>query len=264
MEKRMSEQPKILILDIETAPILAAVWKLWDNNVGLNMIQEDWFIMSFAAKWMGADDVIYEDCRDTYEDDKLLLTKLHMLLSEADVVVAHNGDKFDIKKINARLIMNGFPPPAPYKTIDTLKIAKKHFAFTSNKLEYLTGELCKDKKLSHGKFPGYNLWRECLLGNEEAWQEMKEYNIMDVISLEELYIKLRPWYNVHPVIYTPVMEKHTCPKCGGNHLQKRGNYATKSGIVYQRYQCQDCFGWSKSRFQEPVNKTVREAMPTSL
>jgi isocitrate dehydrogenase kinase/phosphatase len=260
----MGKQPKILILDVETAPILAAVWKLWDNSVGLNMIQEDWFIMSFAAKWMGSDDVIYRDCRKSYEDDRQLLVELHMLLSEADFVVAHNGDKFDIKKINARLIMNGFPPPAPYKTIDTLKIAKKHFAFTSNKLEYLTGELCEDKKLSHGKFPGYNLWRECLLGNKEAWEEMKEYNIMDVISLEELYIKLRPWYSVHPLVFTPEEpEDYICPKCGGTHVQKRGSYVSKTGIKYQRFQCQSCFGWGKGRYAQG-DREQKELMPTSL
>jgi hypothetical protein len=256
---------KVLIIDIETAPILASVWKLWDNNVGLNMIKEDWYIMSFASKWMGSDAVLYEDCRENIEDDKLLLTKLHMLLSEADFVVAHNGDKFDIKKINARLILNGFPPPSPYKTIDTLKIAKKHFAFTSNKLEYLTGKLCKDKKLSHGKFPGFDLWSECLKGNIEAWDEMKKYNIMDVVSLEELYIKLRGWHSGHPLVFTPEEpDSHICPKCGGNRVHKRGNYVSKAGIKYQRYQCQSCFGWSKSRFADKQEKVYKERLPTSL
>jgi predicted RNA-binding Zn-ribbon protein involved in translation (DUF1610 family) len=256
---------KVLLIDIETAPLMGAVWKLWDNNLSLDMIENDWFIMSYCAKWLGSDKIFYSDCRKTFEDDRQLLVELHALMDEAEFIIAHNGDKFDVKKINARLILNGFTPPSPYKTIDTLKIAKKTFAFTSNKLEYLTGELCQQKKLSHGKFPGYKLWKECLAGNEEAWDEMKEYNIVDVTSLEELYLVLRPWYPNHPLMFTPEdPEDYICPKCGGNHIQKRGKYVSRTGIKYQRYQCQECFGWSKSRYQEKVDKSVRERMPTSL
>ena len=126
---------KVLVIDIETSPILGSVWGLWQQNLSLEMIKDDWYILSFAAKWLGEKEIIYRDCRETLENDKLLMTEIHALLSQADYVIAHNGDKFDIKKINARLIMNGFPPPSPYKTIDTLKIAKKQFAFTSNKLQ---------------------------------------------------------------------------------------------------------------------------------
>jgi hypothetical protein len=266
MEKRMNNQPNILFIDIETSPIFGAVWKMWDNNLSLDMIKDDWYILSYCAKWAGENKtILYNDCRHTLEDDYDLLTELWTLLNTADVIIGHNLDKFDIKKINARFILNGFTPPSPYVTIDTLKMAKKTFNFTSNKLEYLTDKLCEDKKLKHGKFPGYTLWRECLKGNEEAWQEMKEYNIMDVISLEELYNVLKPWHPNHPVIYTPEdSDEYVCPKCGGKHLQKRGMYATKAGIKYQRYQCQECFGWSKSRFQEKTDRSVRESMPTSV
>lgn len=256
---------KVLFIDIETAPLIGAVWKLWDNNLSLDMIKEDWFIMSYCAKWLGEDDVIYNDCREEIENDAILLADLHMLMSEADFIIAHNGDKFDIKKINARLIMQGYPPPSPYKTIDTLKMAKKSFAFTSNKLEYLTSKLCSNKKLSHGKYPGYKLWKGCLAGDVEAWEEMKRYNVMDVISLEELYLKLRPWFPTHPVMFEPEEgESHTCPKCGGQHLQKRGKYISKQGVSYQRYQCQSCFGWSKDRFADKQTREQKGLMPTSL
>lgn len=264
MERAMKNEPNVLLIDIETAPMFGAVWKLWDNNLSLDMIDNDWYILSYCAKWANKDKIIYNDCRDTLEDDYDLLTELWTLLNSADVIIGHNLDKFDIKKINARFILNGFTPPSPYLTIDTLKMAKKTFNFTSNKLEYLTDKLCEDKKLKHGKFPGYSLWKECLLGNEEAWEEMMDYNIMDVISLEELYNVLKPWYPNHPVIYTPEEDQHTCPKCGGTHLQKRGTYSTKAGIKYQRFQCQDCFGWSKARFQDKVEKSIKEKMPTSL
>ena len=237
---------KMLFIDIETAPILGYVWSLWKQNVGLNQIKEDWYIMSFCAKWAGDDEIIYEDGRDTPEDDYSMLLSLHKLLDEADYVVAHNGDRFDIKKIKARMILNGLTPPSPFRSIDTLKIAKKEFAFTSNKLAYLTDKLCKTKKLDHAKFAGFSLWTECLRGNEEAWNEMREYNVVDVVSLEELYEVLRPWSSMHPNINAETdSDTVACPKCGSESIVKRGFVHTNKGR-FQRYKCNCCGGWSSA------------------
>lgn len=245
---------KTLILDIETSPIMGKVWSLWKQNVSLDQIEDDWFIMAYAAKWLDEDEMYYNDIRETIDDelpDVALLEELWYLLDEADFVIAHNGDRFDLKKINARLILNNFDPPSTYKSIDTLKIAKKHFGFTSNKLAYLTANLCEHKKMSHGKFPGFKLWNECMIGNIKAWDEMEAYNRMDVLSLEELYLKLRPWYSSHPNVNVDKedQEVEACPKCGSVHLQKRGFYYTNKG-KYQRFHCNDCGGWSASTYSE--------------
>lgn len=188
--------PKILFIDIETKPILAQVWRLWDQNVGLNQIEQDWSILSFCAKWKGSEDIIYMDLKgqEDFEDDSVLLDSLWGLLNEADFVVGQNSRRFDVKKINARLILNGMPKPSTFRQIDTMEIAKRQFGFTSNKLEYMTDKLCTVyKKKSHQKFPGHTLWAECLKGNPEAWAEMKEYNIYDVLALEELYDIISSW-----------------------------------------------------------------------
>lgn len=188
--------PRILIYDIETAPILAHVWKLWDNNVGLNQIDSDWYIMSVAAKWLGEDEVFYWDQQDVYpmEDDTYLLSKLWSLLNEADIVIGQNVKRFDTKKVNARFVLNGFPKPSTYRQIDTMIIAKEQFGFTSNKLEYMTDKLCPEhKKSKHKEFPGHELWAECLKGNPLAWAEMKSYNIDDIHGTEALYNVLSSW-----------------------------------------------------------------------
>jgi len=195
------EGPKILFIDIELKPILAQVWALWDQNVGLNQIQEDWSILSYCAKWKGSDEIIYEDLQgsDDFEDDSSLLGNLWSLLNEADVVVGQNSKRFDVKKINARLVLNGYPKPSTFRQIDTLLIAKAQFGFTSNKLQYMTDRLCtKYKKLEHGKFAGHLLWSECMRNNPEAWEEMRKYNINDVLSLEELYDTLSSWDSTLP------------------------------------------------------------------
>lgn len=245
------EQPKVLLFDLETAPILGAVWGLFDQNIPLNQIEQDWFILSFSAKWLNdpPDKIIYFDQRNSrdIEDDSKLLGKLWKLLDEADVVITQNGVQFDSKKVNARFIINGFQPPSSYRHIDTLKLAKKYFGFTSNKLEYMTNKLCtKYKKLSHGKFPGFLLWKECLKGNKDAWNEMQKYNSYDVLSLEELYNKLIPWdgnktinfnvYNDEPI--------NLC-KCGSSEFKRNGfNYTNNA--KYQRYKCIKCGAESRA------------------
>lgn len=188
--------PRVLIYDIETAPLLGYCWSLWDNNIGLNQIHSDWHVLSWAAKWMGEEDVYYEDQRNVknVEDDKELLQGIWKLLDECDFVITQNGKKFDQKKLNARFIIHGMKPPSTYRHIDVLQIAKAQFGFTSNKLEYMTKTLCKKyKKSGHAKFSGFELWSECLRGNIEAWSEMENYNILDILSLEELYSIISPW-----------------------------------------------------------------------
>lgn len=254
---------RTLILDIETAPILANVWRTWKENVGLEQIRADWYILSFSAKWLGAKRVIYHDQSKAanIEDDTDLMRKLWGLLNEADFVVAHNGRRFDLKKINARFIVKGFPPPSPYRIIDTLDIAKSQFAFTSNRLAYLTDTLCTEKKLAHAKFPGFSLWKECLAGNKEAWAEMKLYNCQDVVSLEELYLKLRAWDTNHPnVAALDEPEEHECcPKCGSSHVIQKGYRYTQVG-KYARFQCRDCGGWSRGRTMQNTREVRKNLL----
>ena len=246
-----TEGPKILLLDIETAPVIGSVWSLWQQNVGLNQIVNDWFILSYSAKWLGApeEETMYEDLRGMVatEDDTHLLRSLWLLLNEADIIVTQNGKRFDSKKINARLVLNGFCPPSSYRHIDTLIIAKRAFAFTSNKLEYMTDKLCtKYKKLTHGKFHGFYLWKECLADNIEAWEEMEKYNKYDVLSLEELYYKLAAWDTGHPNFNTYNDNLETVCRCGSTNIVDNGYHYTNLA-KYQRYKCLGCGAESRDR-----------------
>jgi len=242
-------KPKVLIYDIETAPILSYVWGLWDNNVALNQIASDWHILSWSAKWLGdpASKVMYMDQRNSknIEDDRDILKHIWSLLDEADIVITQNGKSFDQKKLNARFIMHGFQPPSSYKHIDTKLLAQKHFGFTSLKLEYMTGKLCtKYKKLKHAKYPGFEMWRECMSGNISAWKEMERYNKRDVLALEELYTKLIPWDNSINFALYDESTASNC-KCGGSFV-KNGFYYTTVG-KYQRYKCKKCGSESRDR-----------------
>lgn len=257
----MSGRPKVLILDIETKPIIAHVWQLWDNNVSLGQIQSDWSVLSWAAKWLDKDKVMYMDQRHSknIDDDKKILEEMWKLLDECDVVLTQNGRAFDIKKLNARFIINGMQPPSSFKHIDTYRIAKSVFGFTSNKLEYMTDKLCtKYKKLKHKKFPGHEMWAECLKGNKAAWRAMEKYNKYDVLSLEELYHKLAPWdSSINFELYSDDADMRC--NCGSTKFKKRGFFFTNSG-KFQRYKCKKCGAETRSRqnqFSKEKKKSIR-------
>lgn len=237
--KKHEEAPKILLLDIETMPILANVWSIWQQNVGLNQIERDWSVLSWAAKWYHEPDVMYMDQRKAKDinDDKKILKAIWKLLDEADIVIGHNSKAFDIRKLNARFIMHGMKPPSSFRQIDTMRIAKRHFNFTSNKLEYLTDKLCINfKKKKHSRFPGFTLWSECMKGNPSAWSEMEEYNKYDVLSLEELYEALIPWDD--RINFTIYFEEDVC-SCGSTDFKENGYYYTNAS-KFQKYQCKNC------------------------
>jgi len=246
---------KILVIDIETAPNIAYVWGAWKQNIGVNQWKEKGHIMSFVAKWLGHDEIIYIENRKS--NDKPIVKKLVELLDEADIVVAHNGDKFDLPVILGRALVHGISPPSPYFTVDTCRVARRRFRFTQNSLANLAEELGLDhKKDGHGKFPGFELWLECLRGNDEAWDEMRKYNEQDVIVLEELYLRMRPYINNHPNVVREVEEGVVhCPKCGSTNIQFRGYFYTKMGLCYRKFVCKDCGGWGRLRYAEKDRPT---------
>lgn len=239
---------KILVLDIETSPIISYTWGLFDQNVGLNQIVKDWNILSYAAKFIDDKKIYYNDLSKAKDihNDKLLIQDLWKLLDQADIVIGQNSVAFDVKKIKARMLIHGMKPPSSFKQIDTMLLSKKHFNFTSNKLEYLSKTLCaKNKKLLHKKYAGFELWSECIKGNQSAWREMKAYNIADVLSTEELYTKLQPWdSSINFNMYSDELT-NVCA-CGSSSFKKNGYKYTSIG-KYQRYVCLSCGSEAKDR-----------------
>jgi hypothetical protein len=182
--------PKVLIIDIETRPMLAKVWGLFDQNIALNQIVDEGGIFSWSAKWIGSKEIMYRDVKGNKKKEKDLLKPIWELMDEADIIIGQNSNSFDIKKLNAKFLEYKLGPPSEYKKIDTMLLAKKHFKFVSNKLEFMSKKFCKVKKLAHSKFPGFSLWDECEKGNSLAWKEMKLYNMADVEATEELFLVL--------------------------------------------------------------------------
>lgn len=255
--------PKIGLIDIETAPIGASVWALFDQNVGLNQITQEWSILSFCYKELHRPkrELVYMDtsARADPRDDHEVVSALWQIMHDNDILIAQNGKRFDMRKIRARLLLQGLPPPAPTKVEDTMLMARSVAAFTSNKLEWLSTYLSNVQKSKHKDFPGFELWKECLDGNPKAWASMRKYNIPDVLSMEQVYLKLRPWVKTHSniVVYDDD-ETRRCPVCGSKHVVQEGFSYTNVG-KYERFHCKadDCGHWSRSRYS--VNSKSKRA-----
>lgn len=232
---------KILVFDVETAPKMAHVWGLWKQNVPISMIHSDGYVMSWAAKWVGEDEIMSDtlfNYGNSMENEYLVAQSLYRLMTEADALVTYNGDKFDIKVMNTCFVTAGYPPPVPSKSIDLYKTVKKHFNFTSNKLDFVCDKLGLDRKVQHG---GWELWRDCIAGNAESWKTMERYNVQDVIITEQLYHRLLPWIHNHPnVALYDDSEEVRCTNCGSDDLkQASGPVYLKTG-TYKRYRCGSC------------------------
>jgi DNA polymerase elongation subunit (family B) len=230
---------KVLYLDIETAPIEAHTWGLWQQNVGLNQIMRAPRVLCFATKWQGLKPVTFAS---EFGVGRLsMLEQAHALLSEADVVVHYNGKRFDIPWLNAEFVVEGMKPPAPYAQIDLCNVVKSRFRFPSNKLQYVSEVLGIGSKVSH---EGHTLWTKCLAGDVKAWKDMEKYNRQDTVLLEALHAKLLPWITTHPNRRLFDAEAG-CPNCGKKNLRREGFAYTLTGR-YQRFQCRDCGAWGRA------------------
>jgi hypothetical protein len=234
------------MLDIETTPIEVLCWGLWDQNISIGAIVQDWHLISWSAKWLFDSSIMSEAITSEEaknHNDERICVSVWSLLDTADIVVTHNGNGFDLKRLNTRFLYHGMNPPKPCQSIDTLKIAKDQFNFSSNKLDYINeflGLPIKEKT-------DFDLWRRCFMGDQDAINEMEHYNRNDADILEDLYLRFRPFIRGHPNLNLWNEENISiCPNCGGEKLDWKGYYYTYTGR-YQAFRCEDCGATGRSR-----------------
>lgn len=229
----MQPLSKILSLDIETRPAVVYAWKAYDVNVNYDQIIDPGGMICFAAKWVGQKETFfYSEWTHTRLE---MLRTIRLLLNEADAVLTFNGDRFDLPKLTGELAMAGLKPFAPVTSIDVYKTIKK-FGLFMGKLAFVGPLLGVGEKVKH---EGFGLWLKVLNGDPKARAKMKKYNIQDVVLLEKLYERVKPYITNHPHLGD---ETGACGACGSNHIQSRGYRRTKM-FKTQRLQCQDCGSW---------------------
>jgi len=250
------EAPKILLFDIETAPMKSFLWSIWQKGVQPDQVTNDWFILTWAAKWLFDSKTMSEGLTGKEarkESDTRILKGVWQLLDEADMVIGHNSDRFDIPRLNTRFLINGMGPPLPYRSIDTLKVAKK-FAFTSNRLDQVNKTLGLPRKME----TKFELWKKCVEGDEKALEKMRKYNKRDVNILEETYLTLRPWITSHPNIGLYIeLNEPVCSNCGSTNIMWKGHYYTNvSKFRSGRCECGAIVRMRQNEFPKEKRKTL--------
>jgi hypothetical protein len=231
---------KVIVLDIETSPNVVYTWGKYDQNAIKQL--RGWEILCFAWKELGNGQV---RCiaRPDYADetDKTLTHEIWKIVSDADVVITQNGDRFDLPKLRAKFVAHGFPPTRAFKSIDTKKIAKAHFGFFSNSLNDIAQDLGLGAKMETG---GFELWEGCMADDPEAWAKMRLYNIHDVVLLESVYLKIRAWHPTHPnlALFDIAGSLGDCPVCKSENVKRVGYQVLKLRRA-TRLHCLDCGHW---------------------
>lgn len=263
--------PRVGIFDIETAPLEAFVWgrKISGGWIGEHQIIKDWSMLCWTARFLFEGDIQHGlvTPKEAFDrDDKSLMDGLWHFMDETDVIIAHNGTKFDIPKANYRLAVNGYKPPSPFQVIDTCTGARKVFGATSNTQDYLNKVFGLSPKIE----TNFDLWRRCVSNipgvAEAALQEMLTYNKGDVMGLEELYIHVAPWLKtpVNLAMYTD-NEKRQCGVCLSTELETLSDapYTTKAG-QYESYRCLRCGGLGRSRYsKKTMSQRYNSILPTA-
>lgn len=245
---------KILILDIEKTHNVSCHWKQWDENLPDVCKLRESHILSYSAMWvsdqkvfgniLSAQKIKQDFIRNIEHDDATtsidhnLVKELWTLLDDADVVVAYNGKGYDVKEINASFLKFGMTPPSPYKVIDPLQSAKKLFRLPFKNLDYVAKYLNVTRKVQNS---GHSLWKACLLGDEKAIETMAHYNDGDIITLYEVWLKLREWDNngVNLSLYSDTGS--SCPHCSGtNVIAVPNKYVYLASSKYALFKCTNC------------------------
>lgn len=245
---------RITLLDIEVSANLAYVWQLFDVNVSLEMLEAPGEILCFASKTLGEREVTFSS---VWKDGKMgMLRKLHKILSDSDVVVGFNSTAFDLRWVNAQLLLNGLLPPSPYRQVDLYRTVKQNFKFPSNKLAYVSKALGIGGKAKHA---GFETWKGCISGDAKSQRLMERYNIQDTKLTEKLYRKLLPWIPNHPDRNLYLDDAATVPSCSHclGKLQRRGFTFSASG-KHQRFQCTKCGAWHRGSKNLAAKRETRK------
>lgn len=230
---------RILEWDIELTPMTVYSWSLWPNFIPIQQIEHPQEMLCYGARWRGEKKVQFQSVHHDGKDD--MLKGLWALLNEADALVSWNGAGFDTKHVRTQFLLNGMTPPSPSKEIDLMRVVKSQMKFPSNKLDWVSQQLGIGKKMPH---EGFQLWLDCMAGDEAAWRKMKRYQIQDVNLLDEAYTKLLPWIANHPNVNL-YDNSDGCPSCGSTNIERRGFMYT--GVSkFQRYRC-ECGKWFRGK-----------------
>lgn len=252
-DAHVERQPRILVYDIETRPMVSMHWGARDQNISPEQVLDAGGVLCWAAKWLGDRKVMYGG--DHTDDHVEHITRLHGLIHAADIVVGYNQVSFDDKRVAVEWKRTGLSAPSPVKSVDLLKAVRARFGFPINKLASVAVELGLGDKLAH---TGWRMWRACCTdadgspylgptpvggGDPGQWRMMARYCRQDVRLTESVYLALREggWIKGHPPLGLFGGPLDGCQVCGGQLVADGVHPAANR--LYGRLRCVGCGAW---------------------
>ena len=250
---KKTDGPKTLLIDIETAPAQALIWDMKTRYVPYDQIVEDGYILCFAAGWLGEPTVEFASRWD--QGYEWMVQRAWELLDEADVVIHYNGNNFDIPRLNSEFLVNRMGPPSPAHHVDLYRTVAGKFRVISRSMRHMLHLLGLESKLKH---KGIELWVGCMTDVAGDQKVMQQYNVQDVIVLEDLYHELLPWIDNHPNVALWMKEgpNMKCPNCGSEDLENKGYKHTRV-LSYKQFRCHGCGFYPRVRFAKETGKSRR-------
>lgn len=225
---------KRLFYDLETSPNIGYFWQSgYRISIPPENIIKERQIICVSYKWEGepVQTIAWKN-----GNDKSLVKKFIKIARQADELIAHNGDKFDLKWLNTRCLIHGINFPEA-KTVDTLVIARRRFRFNSNKLDYIANYLFGENKIS----TSFSLWKNVCNGDKEALAEMVRYCEKDVVLLERVWNELQKFHK--PKTHAGTLagyDRWTCPECASENVHTNKTRTTTAGNFRFEMKCKDC------------------------
>jgi hypothetical protein len=261
---------KVLLFDIETSMIKAYTWGLWQQNISIDAIIDDWYVICWSAQWLHEDKMMNASVhtagnfkKKLRKNEAHLVLSLWKLLDEADIVIAYNGKKFDKKKMNTKFLEYGLPEPSPYKIIDPYITVKRNFALTSNKMDFVARYM---QDIDEGKTStNLKLWIRSMEDDVDALQEMQDYCDQDIVVLREVHMATRHWdksSGVNMALYED-SDAMICRTCGSSHLIPLPSTVKMTAGEYEVFRCGDCQTVQRGR-QSLTSTSKRKQLTASV
>lgn len=233
----MDIQPiKRLFFDIETSPYKGYFWNAYPKFIPHDMVEEHMKVICISYKWENEDKIN----RLVWDNgcDKQMIKDFIKIMNEADEIIAHNGDRYDVRVLRTRAITHRIPMFPKYRTLDTLKKLRSGFKFFSNRLDAIAKDLGVGAKVKHD---GWSMWERTMKGDKQALKDMGNYCDGDIVVLEDVYLTLQNY--IKPNIHVGVLNgnlKASCPSCGSEDTGLLKNNFTPTGTIKRLMECNTC------------------------
>lgn len=252
----VTQKLSVLVFDLETAPGEAYMFSPKMRYIPHYMVKHLPFVTMWSAAWLHGGKVM-SDCATPSEinmrDDSRVVQSMADLMREADIVLAHNGDNFDVPWIRGRCWINDLEPLGPIASIDTKKLSARDFAMPHNNLDALI-----QAKLGTSKIKtDFSWWKDIIElqdeAKEKALRRMLRYCKKDTKELRDLFKTMIPHVHRLPRLVDST-DAYICPTCGSDKIQKRGKKRTKA-YTYQQFYCNHCRRYSSEKSNDRTNRT---------